>query len=242
MNENPQKFINKLNEALKPYYTLLVYAIFFIGLIIAAYKFLIKSPELNVIISRDKIYYPASINKNAEKLYYFVSDSIKNDSIKKISQSVFYYLLETKNSWRIDLINQTDKSLNKISLRLLNIHKLTSYSIAADYLTDKEKSDLLGKLSYQPESNILYIQDFVNLPARKMITIYLWGEFASMMNDESLIVNYDGGDGFIEESKTVTGFKAYLVDYFFEILIALFVSFFFIYRSIIKRHNANVIT
>ena len=53
--------VKKLNDFLQPYYTLITALLFFGGIFIAAYKYLIAPSDLKVIVSTEEVNYPSSI-------------------------------------------------------------------------------------------------------------------------------------------------------------------------------------
>lgn len=240
MAKNFREKIEHFNESLKPYYTLIGMIIFFIGIFITSYKILVKSPELSVNVSKENINYPNSINEHYNKVYDSFMKLNPDSTLKVDANTVFSYLLKTKQNWIIRLKNETDKTLEKVNLRIINVSDITSWAISSDYLLEEEKTKVLGKVKFQESSGVVYLSDFVNLPPNSSMSLYLWGKFDESLWNDNIIVTYDGGVGIIEKSIEVTGFKAYLVDYFFEIMFFLLLIFCIVYLYKVRGKFSEV--
>ena len=217
--------IEHFNESLKPYYTLIIMIIFFVGLFITSYKILVKSPKLSVFVSKENINYPNSINENYSKVYDSFMKGNPDSDLKVEANTVYSYLLKTKQNWIIRLKNETDKTVEKVNLRIINVSDITSWAVSSDYLLEEEKKEVLDKVKFQKSSGVVYLSDFVNIPPNSSMSLYLWGKFDESPWNDNIIVTYDGGVGIIEKRIEVTGFKAYLVDYCSEIMFFLLLLF-----------------
>lgn len=240
MKKDFREKIENFNESLKPYYTLIGMIIFFVGIFITSYKILVKSPELSVYVSKENINYPNSINENYSKVYDSFMQLNPDSKLKVDAITVYNYLLKTKQNWIVRLKNETDKTIEKVNLRVINVSDITSWAISSDYLIEKEKKKVLEKVKFQESSAVVYLSDFVSIPPNSSMSLYLWGKFDESLWNDNILVTYDGGVGIIEKSIEVTGFKAYLVDYFFELMFFLLLVFCLVFLYTIRGKSSEV--
>lgn len=241
MAKNLRENIEHFNNNLKPYYVLFGMIVFFVGLFLACYKILVKSPELIVYLTKENINYPNSINEKYTKVYnQFIR--LNTDSVINIdAYRVFKYLINTKQNLIVRLENETDKTLEKVNLRITNVNDITSWAVSSDYLLEEENNKVLGKVKFQEGSNIVYLSDFVSIPPKRSMSLYLWGKFDESLWNDNVLVTYDGGTGIVEKKIEVTGFKAYLVDYYFEIFSFLLLIFCIVYLYIVKGKTIETV-
>lgn len=218
MANRTREKIESFNNSLKPYYTLIGMILFFITLFVTSYGILIKSPDLSVSIEKENINYPSSINEHYNNVYNYIIGQNPNSELRTSASTVYDYLLRTKQSWTIRLKNETNKTLEKVNMRVINVSQITAWAVSTDFLLEEEKKKVLDKVKYQKNSGVVYLSDFISLPPQSSVSIFLWGKFDESFWNDNTIVTYDGGTGVIEKNIQVAGFKAYLVDYFFEIV------------------------
>lgn len=227
----------KINDEIKPYHSFLVFIVFILSTFVIIYNFLIKPTDLNLVLTKENVEYPSFINEDFGKVFLKISDLKVDDSIKYELVNIQSYLMKSKNHWKLELKNMTSRTINKIDLRILNVNSLASFNINSDYLTKEEKTDICQKLSYQKDNGIISLANFTNIPPNRFIIINLWGELNYVPFQNNIFATYEGGEAKIVESKTVSGFILYVIDYFIEIQIALFLSFFLLYRYSIKKYK-----
>lgn len=231
--------VNKINEAIKPYYTLLTTIIGIGGIIIGAYAFLLKPSSLSVVVSKEKIDYPSSINDDFLGLFSYLLDSCSNTESKLQAKSLYDYLIETEDHWSIKLINESNKYIKGLEIRIPNTKKLTSFGVSSNFLLDEEKDNLLNKVEFQEKSNIIYIKPEVEIPSNSNIEILLWGDLPDYGWNDDVLVRYDGGNGnFRKEVKSV-GFEAYVAEFYIEIFLVLLILFILTYTIGIKAYETN---
>jgi len=232
---NVKERIKEVNKTMEPYYLLIMMLVFFIGGFIAISKFFFSPPDLLVKVTKEEINYPSSINKQYMDIFSFVQDSCKSKQTKDQSLDVYNYLLQTKSQRILEFQNNTKNTIKAINIRMTSVKNLTSCAVSSEYLLEQEKDKVLKSIIFQKESGIIYLKDAVNLPPNGSLKIYLWGDFDPIEWNETLIVDYDGGKAKIENSKTFSGLKAILAEYFYEIMFVVILTFIFIYFLQIRK-------
>lgn len=228
--------IKKINKIIEPYYLLIIMIAFFLAGIISIYKLLFSPPDLLVKVEKETINYPATINDKYLEVYSYIQDSTKNSDIKEKSLDVYRYLIKTKHYRHLEIINNTNKTIKSINIRISNVKSLNSWAVSSSYLLEDEKDKVLKNILFQENSGIIYLKDAVNLPPNGDLYFYLWGEFLDFDWSENLMVDYDGGGAKIEYSKSYSGYKAVVADYFFEIMFFLILTFAFVYILQISKY------
>lgn len=212
--------LTKLNKLLEPYYALFTMIIFFGGLAIAAYKYLLDPSDLKLTIKNEDISYPSSISKSVEKLYAATG---KNESLQLEGTNIYAFLVNTRHHKTLTLSNTSNKTLRGIKFKYLNVDHLTAYGASASFLTTKESDKLLTALQYDEAKKIVYLPENIDLPANSEILINLWGTFKDQFFNDDIVVSYDEGEAFIQTTYNIDGVKGYFLNYYFEfMLLALF--------------------
>lgn len=228
--------IKEINNKIEPYYLLILMLVFFIGGFITLYKLLFSPPDLTVKIEKENINYPASINNKYISLFNYVQDSTNDLDLKRKSTEVYQYLIKTKHQRSLEIINNTNRTIKTINIRMSNVRDLTSWAVSSSYLLEEEKDKLLKNILFQENSGIIYLKDAVDLPPNGSLKIYLWGEFIDHSWLETLSVDFDGGAAKIEYSKSFSGLKALFAEYFFEIIFFIIITFIIVYLLQIKKY------
>jgi hypothetical protein len=236
---NTKEKIKDINKRIEPYYLLIMMLVFFIGGFIAISKFFFSPPDLLVKVTKEEINYPSSINEKYMDIFSFIQDSCKNKETKSQSLDVYNYLLQTKSQRILEFQNNTKNSIKGINIRMTSVKNLTSWAVSSEYLLEQEKDKLMKNIIFQNQSGIVYLKDAVNLPPNGSLKIYLWGDFDPLEWNESLIVDYDGGQAKIENSKTFSGLKAILAEYFYEIMFVVILTFILIYLLQIQKNDTH---
>ncbi|NHE59960.1 hypothetical protein [Cyclobacterium plantarum] len=232
--------IDQINEAIKPYYTLLTMIVGIGGVFIGAYALIIKPSDLQVILKKEKIDYPVSINQEFLELNRYVLENCPTDETKLLSVSISNYLLKTKDHWIVKLINKSNKYISGLEVRIPNTKLLTSYGISSNFLLEEEKDKFLEKIDFQDKSGIVYIKPEIEIPSNSNIEIYLWGDFTDFNWGENIHVKYSGGEGKLQREVISTGFKAYITEFYIEIFLVLLIIFLLTYSVGIKLNEANI--
>ena len=205
--------------------------IFFSGLFISAYKFIISPSDLRVTIQTEQVSYPNSLGDYYEKLDDYV---IKSDTLIGESRIIYNFLLRTTDHKKITLKNTSSKTLRDVKFKQLNTEALTAWSISSDFLTSDEEQSLKKNIDFDEIRQILYFTKPIDIAPNSQINIEVWGNFKNEILNNNLIVNHSNGDGHIEESYTVSGLKGYFVNYSFEFLAILILIFIAVYHIGIK--------
>ncbi|MBA6153069.1 hypothetical protein [Gelidibacter maritimus] len=221
----------KLNEKLKPYYSLITMIIFFSGLFISAYKFIISPSDLRVTIQTEQVSYPNSLGNYYEKLDNYI---IHSDTLIGESRIIYNFLLRTTDHKKITLKNTSSKTLRDVKFKQLNTEALTAWSISSDFLTSDEEQNLKKNIDVDEIRQILYFTKPIDIAPNSQINIEIWGNFKNEILNNNLIINHSNGDGHIEESYSVSGLKGYFVNYSFEFLALLILIFIAVYHIGIK--------
>jgi len=212
---------------------------FFLGATIWGYKIIVRSPELSVKVLKQNVNYPNSIHKHYLDIHEYLKNQDLDKELRTSSNTVFDYLLRTKHNWEITITNETDVSLEKLNLRIINVSERTAWAVSSDFLLEEEEKEVLKKVKFQKSSGVIYLKDFVNIPPRNSIIVYVWGKFDESFWQDNIIVTYDGGNGVIEKSIGVIGFKAYIVEYFYEIFLLIFIVFSIVYHFSVRIKKEN---
>lgn len=231
-----KKTIEKFNEYLKPYYSLLTMLGFFFVLFISAYKFIISPSDLRITVQDESVSYPSSLGEYCNNLNKYL---LKQDTLQTEALTLYGFLLKTTDFKKIILKNTTSKTLRGIKFKQLNTDALTAYSVSSDFFTKKEETELRSNLIFDEMRHVIYFKSEVELPPSSQINISLWGNFKPELINNDLIISYDGGDGHIEKSYTITGLKGYFVNYSFEFLVIVILIFIAVYYVGIKNIKQN---
>jgi len=203
----------------------------------AVYKFIIRPQDLTVFVDKQEINYPISINDMYAKVIHYLADSCKDNEIKVAAEETNQYLQNTNNYWKITLHNQTDRSIKGIIIKITDVSLLSAYGINGHFLLDEEQARLMKSVKFEPSSGVIVLNRIESLPPHSDIAFYVWGKFNDIVLDETLIVTYEDGDAHVGHKVTLTGFKAFLSDYVYEIILLLCGTFFVVYRNLIKKYS-----
>lgn len=236
-NKSFREYIERINNAIKPYYLFLLMIVFIIGLLFTTYSILIRPSGLTVSIDKEEINYPSKINNEIIKTYKYIENSNENLEIKSSIIKLYNYLINTQDYWKITISNNSSKSIDNINIRILNVSDLTSWGISSDYLIDDEKQKIMESLSYIESSGIINLRNSINLPPETTLCIYLWGVFEEFSFKTNVFVVHDGGTGKIIKTEEVSGIRAFIANSAIEILILLILIFLVVYRFSIKQHK-----
>lgn len=230
----------RLNKTLEPYYALLTMIIFFAGLAIAVYKYLLDPSDLKLKIKTEDISYPNSISNSVEKLY---AATEKNDSLQLDGTNIYAFLVNTMHHKTLTLSNTSSKTLKGIKFKYLNVDYLTAYGTSASFLTTKESDKLINALQYDEAKKIVFLPESIDLPANSELVINLWGTFKDQFLNDDIIVNYDEGEAFIQNTYNIDGVKGYLLNYYFEFMLLTLILFSICYMvgidQIKKRYDVQ---
>jgi len=231
--------LEKLNKKLEPYYALFTMIIFFAGLMIGAYNYLIDPSDLKLTIQDESISYPSSVSNAVEKVY---SSAMNSDSSKVAAAAIYSFLVHTTGHKKLILSNNSSKTLRGVKFKYLNVDHLTAYGVSAGFLTTKENNKMIEALQYDEQSKIAYLPENIELPANSEIVIELWGSFKSQILNDDIVVSYDEGEASIQRTYTIDGLKGYLINYYFEFILLTLLIFSVCYMvgiQQIKKRYAN---
>lgn len=224
--------VKKLNEKIEPYYALITMIIFFGGLFVTAYKYVISPSDLKVSIKKESVDYPNSIKKGFEDVYEF---ALRNDSLKNQSIDLYSFLIKTTDLKTINIVNNGETTVKGIKFKQLNADALTAYSITSDFLTSAEEASLRRNLEFDESHKIIYMNEPADIPAKKSIKIRLWGSFKPTLFNDETIISSDDGDAHIEDSYEVSGVKGYLINYYLELVVLMIIIFVLVYYVGIRQ-------
>lgn len=232
---NPK--VKRLKEYIEPYHSLIAMIIFFAGLLGGIYKLIVRPPNLAVSIHNQSIEYPSTINSKFESIYKFISDSVKKDVLLKNAKDINEYLLYTSDYWEIKFTNETSTTIKGIQLRITKAASLNASTISSSFFLEEEAKQISKNIHFEKQSGVILLNQVPEIPPKAEVSIFLWGKIPSMTYNENVYVTYDGGEAKPENEITVSGFKAYLVDYIYELLILLFLVFIILYRNQLKKYE-----
>lgn len=225
------EILNKINKAIKPYYSLLSMLLFFFILFISAYKFIISPSDLRVSVEEEEINYPSSIGDQYDVINHYV---VNKDTLVTESLTIYNFLLKTSSYKKIVLKNTSNKTIRGVKFKHLNVDDLTAFSIKSDYFTNEEEQILKKNLVFDKLRSIIYLKSNVDLPSNSQIIVWLWGNFKNDLANESIVVSYDEGDGHFEQVYNIIGIKGYFVNHAFEFLAITVLIFTVVYYLGIK--------
>lgn len=235
--------IKKWKEKIDPYQSFIAMVIFFSGLFVGLYKFIVKPANLAITIHSQLVDYPSSIYKKVNNVYTFLKDSstTKNRELLQNISDINDYLIYTNNYWEIKLKNETSDILKNVKIRLTSVGALNASSISSTFLLKAESAKIKDNIIFEKETGIIDITRIDVIPPNGELSIFLWGKIPQLAYDNNVFVTYDGGEAKPEKEVIATGFKAYLIDYVYELLILIFLVFLVLYRNIVKKGaNASI--
>ena len=233
------KTLEKINNKIKPYYSLLTMLGFFSVLLISAFNFIISPSDLRITVQNERISYPSSIGIYYNDINDFV---ISQDTLLSEVSTIYGFLIETTDYKRITLKNTSSKTLRGVKFKQVNTDALTAWSISSDFLTNAEEEKLKKNLIFDKIRNIIYFKSDIEIPPNSQVIISIWGNFKVELVNSNIIVNHDGGDGHIEKAYSVSGLKGYFVNYSFEfivILLFIFISVYYVGIQTLKKDDNN---
>lgn len=234
--------IVKINKVLKPYYELIGTIVLFYTCFIFLQQFIFQNSDLSVEVIKDDFDYPAIIHKKFESVLekidtLFIKYPSAIDSATRISFSNSTdFLIHTRNKWKITIKNQSKNTCEDLNIRITDINLITSVNISSDYLSNTEIDEIL-KSKLQIYGRTFTINKLTSLPIGKTINIYLWGQLPDATWIENVIVNYNGGDGRINQSRLINGFELYIADNFLMLFIFIIFAFSIIQYLTIKKYK-----
>jgi len=237
MNFRSETF-EKIEKKVKPYHSLIVMLIFLVSGIIAVYQFVVKPPDLSIEIKKNEVNFPSSLSKKLDHLLRYLADSSKNDTAFENAGTLREYLVNTDYYWSITFKNETRLAIKSVNARIVNVSALNAWAVSSTYFSEKEKNAILQKISFEPQSGIIYLDKLDELPSKADLTIYVWGKLPTLSLDENIYVNYEGGSARIGKHLDVTGFKAYIVEYIYELFFILLLIFIAIYIRVVKKYTS----
>ncbi|HEV7333141.1 MAG TPA: hypothetical protein VGN63_19050 [Flavisolibacter sp.] len=227
--------VEKWNNKIGPYQTLIGMLIFFIGGAFGIYEFIIRPSDLSVSIDKKEINYPSTANNKFNNVYRYLVDSVRNKGIQQDAAVVYEYLINTQDFWTVILKNESDKTVKSIKLRITNVTSVNNFGISSPYLLDNESNEILSKIAFHDKSGIIYLDNIAELPSQASVSLYIWGKMPKLQLDENVFITYDGGEAKPAIETTVTGFQSYLATYIYEILLITLLIFIAVYIHAVNR-------
>lgn len=233
--------LKKLNKAIEPYYALLTMIIFFSALFVSAYKYVITPTDLKISITNEIVNYPSTIASDFEKIYHHLANS-KDSLDKKLipeANQVFSFLVQTRDFKRINFKNIGKQTLHNVKFKYLNVDELSNYSISSDYCTTSEIDEFYKNIVFDKSRKMVYLNNKFEIPANSMISLSFWGNFKESILDHDLLISYDDGEAFVEKEYLIAGFKGYVINYYFEIILLLILIFSLVYHVGLKYQRKS---
>ena len=229
-------WIKNINNQVKPYHSFMVMMIFFIGSFWSVAKFFFSKSDFEVIIDKEAINYPSNLNENFHQLNEYLIDSTKNGKAIFLSDDLSKFLLKTKDEMIIQLNNNSNKTLKGVQIKIINVVALTSKAISSSYMNEKENNALFDNLIFDEANGIVTISNAITIPPKENLKIFLWGDFYES-ESESIIANYEDGDAKMNYQTRVTGWQAFISNYFIEIFLLIAISFALIHFLMIRKYK-----
>lgn len=223
--------LEKVNDAIKPYYALISMIIFFGGLFITTYKYVISPSDLRISVETERLHYPTSIANSYTNVYNYV---ISKDTLLSDASTIYSFLVKTTESKRITLNNTSSKTLRGVKFRHLNTDDLTAWGISSDYLTANEEQKLKENLVFDDARKMIHLLNPVDIAPKSQISIVVWGSFKADIFDHDIIASYDNGEGHVDKTYNIGGMKGYFVNYAFEFIALMLLIFITVYYIGIK--------
>jgi hypothetical protein len=223
--------LEKINDSIKPYYALISMIIFFGGLFLTAYKYVISPSDLRINVETESLHYPTSIANSYTNLFNYV---LSKDTLLTDAQTIYSFIVKTTESKRITLKNSSSKTLRGVKFRHLNTDDLTAWAISSDYLTANEEQKLKENLEFDEARKMIHLLYPIDIAPKSQISIVVWGSFKEDIFDHDIIASYDDGEGHIERTYNIGGMKGYLVNYAFEFIVLMLLIFIAVYYIGIK--------
>lgn len=230
-----QPLLNRLGAFITTWAGFLTSVGVIIGAAIATWNVVIRPRDLAVYINKQDVNFPAGINDRFGRVYNYIIDSGRSRSLDSDVHATYVYLQNTNNFWVITLHNQTDNSVKGIVVKVSGVTALGSSAVTGDYLNDSESTALSREVHFDSASKIVYLAKIDALHPRANLKLYLWGKMDNLALWSNVSVTYEGGDARAGEEYTTTGFKAFLCEYLYEILVLFAAVFTYLYWRATRR-------
>lgn len=220
-----RKFIEQINEKLKPYYSLLTMVFFFITSIIALMSWLSSSKDLGVEVSYEKTNLPSTLQDAYNDIFNYIQQHTDDNTIKNGAASLYKYLIDTQEQKTIKVTNNTNEIIKEINLRDCSVAELTSYGVSTTMRNSKESSVILKNVRHDSKAGILTLREPLSLMPGEIMYLHLWGSFSHGREKDNLFINYQNKIAPINISKKYTGIAALLAEYYIPLfaLLLLFI-------------------
>lgn len=238
-----RKFIEQINEKLKPYYSLLTMVFFFITSIIALMGWLSSSNDLGVEVSYEKTNLPSTLQKEYNDVFNYIQQHTDDNTIKNSATSLYKYLIDTQEQKTIKITNNTTEIIKEINLRDCNVVELTSFGVSTTMRNSKESSVILKNVRHDSKSRILTLSEPLTLMPGEIMYLYLWGTFSHGREKDNLFITHQNKIAPINLSKEYTGIAALLAEYYMPLfallLLFIVVSGYYMTKYAQNAHKEN---
>lgn len=226
--------IIEINNKIEPYYKFAIMCLAILSFMYAAYNFFLPRTDLLIKEEVEKISYPTSI----ENTYNIIGNYILNkDTLLNESMTLDNFFHKTTEQKKITLKNISDKTINGVNFKYLNVNFLTAWGVSTNYTTTQEESNLLKDIEYDENRKIIYLKNEISLPPNSEINIILWGNFNTTLLNSNTIANYSDGDAYLERSYILSGFRGYIYYYSIELFTIIIIVLLIGYITLFKKES-----
>lgn len=197
-----------------------VAALIFIVIVIGGViKGFFSSEDLEIVVTVTDADLPTSIaSKYASGMNNFVERLPKHEANQKIKQAmddvieVTQFLTQTSSKATYEIVNNSNKTLKNIDIRIMNVSRLTAWGVTGNVLQSVEASTIMRTMKKDPHGRIITFGGIEKIPPRSTLIITIWGEIQQYLIEDPISVTYDGGSGKVIRTSTVKGFASFVYE------------------------------
>jgi hypothetical protein len=179
----------------------------------ALVKFVFAPPDLAITVNTTQLSMPWYRYQELDRA--IARDSARfSDSVGRTLRELRGFLRDTDNYTQVSLTNTTKRSLSNVDLRFKYVRALDGWAIDSDNLDSDERKKLLDAVKYDGAGEIVSLRSIARFPPKSTIKVSLWGDIGTspFLEDDQVIVTFDGGVGERIRERTVRGVDAFIYD------------------------------
>ena len=215
----------------------------FVGIIYGIFEFFFKPADVEVLFSFNDADLPSSIAKMYSDSYKPLIEIIKKNDKQLESKLVElnYFFNQTREKVKFEISNNSDKTINNVDIRIINIEELTAYGVTGNILQSVESLDIMRKMKEDKLKGIITFSGIEKLPPKSTLIINIWGEIRYSAFEYPIIVTYDGGTGKVLKTSVVKGIDSFVYENSEFLLLLLCVFniglFLFFFEKLCKKNR-----
>lgn len=220
---------------------------FTVSAIFGVWSYFSVGSDITIRYHKQEIRLPEKVAEPIEETESIL-DSIRNNNsnVKGIEKAITNqryvkaYIKDTKYFLRIGIENESSSTLQDVRIRVRNVKSLNGLSIASHLFTSKEIEELYQGLDHDDYGNVINVPNIESFPPGGRLVLYVWGDIESPVTfSQPVSAVYNGGEGTVVYSTTISGVTAFIYEYSVPILIFIIILNLLFLASVLEKVESD---